>query len=103
VFSRVIALTIKELLALLKDPRSRFVVVGPPIIQALVFGYAATFDLNNVRYVIYDEDHSIASRELQARFRGSRNFREIATLDHAGDIAPLVDARRAPGARPICS
>lgn len=94
-FSRVIALTIKELLALLKDPRSRFVVVGPPIIQALVFGYAATFDLNNVRYAIYDEDRSIASRELQARFRGSRNFREIATLDHAGDIAPLVDARRA--------
>lgn len=94
-FSRIIALVIKELLTLLKDPRSRFVVVAPPIIQAIVFGYAATFDLNDVKYAFYDEDHSIVSRELQARFLGSPNFREVAILSTGDEIAPLIDSRRA--------
>jgi ABC-2 type transport system permease protein len=39
---------IKEFLALLKDKRSRMVVIVPPLIQLLVFGYAATFDLNRI-------------------------------------------------------
>ena len=40
---RIRALMRKEFLALLKDKRSRFVLIVPPIIQVLVFGYAATF------------------------------------------------------------
>ena len=38
---RVLALRIKELLALLRDAASRAVLIGPPIIQLLVFAYAA--------------------------------------------------------------
>jgi ABC-2 type transport system permease protein len=94
VLSRVIALVFKELLALLKDPRSRFVVVAPPIVQAIVFGYAATFDLNNVGYAIYDEDRSFASRELHARFLGTPHFRQVAVLEHISEIAPLIDSRQ---------
>ncbi|HPE73010.1 MAG TPA: antibiotic ABC transporter permease, partial [Candidatus Competibacter sp.] len=41
----ILALALKELLALLRDKRSRFVLIGPPIAQLLVFGFAATFDL----------------------------------------------------------
>ncbi len=53
--SRIIALIIKEFLALLKDPKSRFVIIGPPVVQLLVFGYAATFDLTNVPFAVYNE------------------------------------------------
>ena len=42
---RILALTRKELLAVLKDPRSRLSLLGPPILQCLIFGYAATYDL----------------------------------------------------------
>ena len=59
----------KEFLALLKDPRSRFVLIVPPIIQLLVFGYAATFDLNHIPYAVYNEDGGAASRELLAAFQ----------------------------------
>ena len=48
VIQRVLALTVKELLALLRDAASRAVLIGPPMIQLLVFGYAATFDLKHV-------------------------------------------------------
>lgn len=93
-WQRIRALVVKELLALLKDKRSRFVLVVPPILQVLVFGYAATFDLNRVPYAMYDEDHSSASRELAAAFRGSTIFEEVAAASAVGEIAPLIDSKR---------
>ena len=93
-WQRIRALVVKELLALLKDTRSRFLLVVPPIVQVLVFGYAATFDLNRVPYAMYDEDHSSASRELAAAFRGSTIFEEVAAASAVGEIAPLIDSKR---------
>ncbi len=91
---RIRALMVKELLALLKDKRSRFVLIVPPIVQLLVFGYAATFDLNHVPYAIYDEDHSTASRQLAAAFRGSTIFEEVAPVSALPEVAPLIDSKR---------
>ena len=68
---RILGLVRKELLAILKDPRSRFALVGPPILQCLIFGYAATYDLNHVPYVALDQDRSAASRALLAKLDGS--------------------------------
>jgi ABC-2 type transport system permease protein len=92
---RIVALTVKELLALLRDKRSRFLLIGPPIIQLIVFSYAATFDLNDIALAIYDEDRSAASRELIARVAGSPHFHVVADLDHDGEIAPLIDHKDA--------
>jgi ABC-2 type transport system permease protein len=91
---RLQALVLKEFLALLKDKRSRMVVLVPPLIQLLVFGYAATFDLNRVPYAVYDEDHGAAARDLAARFAGSPIFRQVAVVAHDDQIAPLVDDKR---------
>ena len=92
---RVLALMIKEFLALLKDRRARFVLIGPPLVQTLVFGYAATFDLNRVPYAVFDEDRGAVARELLARLEGSPHFREVARLDRHADIAALIDRREA--------
>ena len=60
---RVLALMIKEFLALLKDKKSRVVLIGPPVIQLVVFGYAATFDLSHVPYAVYNEDTGLVCLE----------------------------------------
>ncbi|MFZ5556253.1 MAG: ABC transporter permease [Pseudomonadota bacterium] len=92
---RILALVHKEFLALFRDRKSRFVLIVPPFIQLLVFGYAATFDLNRIPYAVYDEDRSAASRALLAGFEGSPHFQRVATLASVAEMAPLVDARRA--------
>ena len=92
---KIIALVIKEFLAILRDPKSRIVLIGPPIIQTLVFGYAATFDLNRVRFAIYNEDSSTASRDLIAAFRDSTHFHEVATITHQEQIKSLIDEKNA--------
>ncbi len=89
----VLALILKELLALLRDTRSRMVLIGPPLIQLVVFGYAATFDLNHVPIAIYNQDRSQASRDLVARFSGSPAFTLRSVLKSARRIDALIDSR----------
>jgi ABC-2 type transport system permease protein len=91
----IFALAIKEFLALLRDKRSRLVLIGPPIAQLLVFGYAATFDLNHVPVAIYNEDSGIASRDFISRLQGSPNFEIIQSVHKNADIAPLIDNKKA--------
>ena len=90
---RILTLMKKEFLAVLKDARSRVLLVVPPMIQLLVFGYAATYDLKQVPYAIYNEDRGALSRELEAEIHGSGYFREKARIASSDQIAPLVDAR----------
>src|SRR5512135_2903834 len=90
---RLLALIRKEFLALLKDPRSRMVLIVPPMIQLLVFGYAATFDLKHIPYALYNEDRGAVSRDLVAAFDGAPAFQRVATLHAENEIAPLVDRR----------
>src|SRR5215471_769851 len=92
---RIAALIRKELLAILKDPRSRVTIFLPPVLQCLIFGYAATYDLNNVPYAVLDQDRSAASHELLARLDGSGVFVRVADLASAADIAKVIDRREA--------
>jgi ABC-2 type transport system permease protein len=92
---RILALTRKELLAILKDPRGRFTVLAPPIIQCLIFGYAATYDLTDVPYAVLDQDRSATSRELLARLDGSHIFHRVANLDRAADLRTYINEGRA--------
>jgi ABC-2 type transport system permease protein len=92
--ARILALVLKEFLALLKDKRSRLVLIVPPLIQLMVFGYAATFDLKNVPFAVYNEDRGFASRELLAAFDGSPSFSRVAQVTHESEIAPLIDGKQ---------
>ncbi len=91
----IFALIIKEFLALLKDKRSRFVLIGPPIVQLLVFGYAATFDLDRVPFAVYDEDNTVLSHRLTDRFAGSETFELVGHIDRDADIASVIDHKHA--------
>lgn len=91
---RIVALTRKELLAILKDPRTRFSIILPPILQCLIYGYVATYDLNDVPYAVLDKNRSAASRELLADLDGSGVFRRVADLTRAGDIQRMIDERK---------
>jgi ABC-2 type transport system permease protein len=92
---RILALSRKELLAVLEDPRGRFTIFIPPVLQCLIFGYAATYDLNDVPYAVLDRDHSAASRDLLARLDGSAVFHRVANLGRAADVKTTIDLRRA--------
>lgn len=92
---RIMALVIKEFVTILKDPKSRFVIIGPPIIQFFVFGYAATYDLENVRYAVFDESRSALSRQLLAGVEGSGKFRLTGYLADEQQLREYIDSEKA--------
>ena len=92
---RIIALMIKEFLALLKDKRSRTVLIVPPMVQLIIFGYGATYDLNHVSYAVFNEDTGVASRQILAELKGSPTFHLAAHLTSDAQIAPTMDNRHA--------
>ena len=72
--ARLKQMLIKEFIQVFRDKRTRFMLFGPPIIQMMIFGYAATFEIHHVPTVVLDLDHSQESRELISRFTSSPYF-----------------------------
>jgi ABC-2 type transport system permease protein len=92
---RILALTRKELLAVLKDPRGRFSLIAPPIIQCLIYGYAATYDLNDIPYAVLDQNHSFASQQVLDKLDGTGVFHRIGNLQSPAEIQRCIDLRQA--------
>ncbi len=90
-FERIYHMLVKEFIQIFRDPRMRGVIFVMPIIQTLVFGYAVTTDVRNVRTAVYDLDHSVASRELTSRFVRSGYFDLVADVSRPADVGTLMD------------
>jgi ABC-2 type transport system permease protein len=87
---RLRQIVIKEFLQILRDPRGRFVLFVPLILQMLVFGYAATFELHRVPLAVLDLDHSYESRDLASRFSSSSHFELSGAPRERHQLARLI-------------
>ncbi len=85
----------KEILATIKDPRTRIILTAPVLIQSLLFGYAATYNLDQVPYACLDQSHSRASQELLQRLDGTGIFQRTASLTSTSQIASVIDTDQA--------
>jgi ABC-2 type transport system permease protein len=94
-FLRVANLCRKELLTILKDPATRAILVAPAIMQSLVFGYGATYDLTDVPYALLDQSRNGASSELIAHLDSTGVFHRVATLRSQADIRDVIDTEKA--------
>jgi len=90
-FARINQMLIKEFIQTLRDKRTRFILIGPPIVQMLIFGYAATFEIHHVSTIVLDQDHSLESRELISRFTSSPYFDVERELTDRSQIRDLID------------
>jgi ABC-2 type transport system permease protein len=89
--SRLKQMLIKEFIQVFRDKRSRFVFFGPPLIQMVIFGYAATYEIRNVPIVILDQDHTQESRDLISRFQSSPYFEVQRQLTDSRQITHVID------------
>lgn len=91
---RLKALFIKEFLAILRDPKSRAILIGPPIIQLLVFTYAATLEVRNVDLVYVNYDTGRWGQELLHRIDASATFRSVEMVRNTEELQDAIDMRR---------
>ncbi len=88
---RIRGMLIKEFIQVFRDKRSRFLLFGPPVIQMLVFGYAATLEIRHIPTAVLDYDNSQVSRDLLSRFTASPYFDVRARVNNRGQIGDLID------------
>ena len=87
---RIWHMILKEFLQLRRDKHARFWLIVPTIAQVLVFGYAATFDVNRVRIAVIDFDHSQESRDLISRFTFTGKFEVAKILGNENELKSLI-------------
>jgi ABC-2 type transport system permease protein len=81
----------KELLQTLREPRMRFMLFLPPMVQLLIFGFAVNMDVDHARIAWMDMDRTPASRDLRARFEGSGRFGVVALPANEADVQRVLD------------
>ena len=85
----------KELLILLSNRVSRIMLVVPPLMQIIIFGWAATLEVRNVDVAVLDHDGGALGREIVHRLQGSPTFRHVFFLQREADIRPAIDEEKA--------
>ena len=88
---KVRAVAVKEMRQILRDRRSLLILLFVPAFFLLVYGYALSFDLRNIRLGVQDNDRSAASRELISAFLNSGYFELAADVTSTGEIDGLLD------------
>jgi len=94
-FGRVHALLVKELLAILRDRKSRFILIVPPLVQLLVFSFAATQEVKNLSLAVLNLDRGRPAWQLEQRFSAASPFRRIIRLQHPSQVAATLEGQQA--------
>ena len=93
-WSRLRSLVVKELLSYLRDPKSRVTLIAPPLMQLLIFSFAATLEVRNVDVAVFDQDAGRWSEEMVARVAAASFVDETLPVTSAGELQELIDTRR---------
>jgi ABC-2 type transport system permease protein len=90
-FARIGHMMRKEFIQTLRDPHTRWILWGPPLIQMVIFGYAATMEVKHVRMAVLDWDNTQESRELVSRFSGSHYFQIVKYAARPDELRDGID------------
>ena len=91
VLIRLRALMRKEATTLLLDPGVRRILVVPILAQSILFGYGATFNLEQVPYVVYDASRSPESEALLRAVEGNGIFNQTRVVLSAEGLKHAID------------
>jgi ABC-2 type transport system permease protein len=87
--TRPIVIAWKELLQLRRDRMTLAMMAVLPVLQLLLFGYAINTDVRHIPTVVYDQDHSAASREL------AQSLRVTGFYELRGDVKSYAEIEAA--------
>lgn len=93
-WGRLRAIVVKELWAVLRDPRARLILVVPPILQLFIFGFATTLEVKNIDIGVYNRDGGAWSQEFVQRLAGSPNVRDLVRIDSPQALDHAIDDRQ---------
>ena len=91
---RIKTLIIKEILAVLRDKKSRFMLILPPLVQLIILSHAATLDVTNISLAVYNQDSGWYSHELVQRIKGSPYFLHVYEFKNPQEAKRALDTQK---------
>jgi len=88
---RLKAMIVKEIWALLRDPKARIVLIAPPLMQLFIFTFATTLDVTNVDIGVLDRSQGVHAAELVQRVAGSPYFRKVTYLNSSEELDNAIE------------
>lgn len=85
------AIARKEYFHLIRDFRSLYLAFIIPLLLILLFGYALSLDVENIRTVVVDHDKTRQSRDFIRKMDASVYFRIIAHLENTASLSRYLD------------
>jgi ABC-2 type transport system permease protein len=92
---KISAIARKEFYHLIRDFRSLYLAFAIPLLLILLFGYALSLDVDNVKTVVTDHDRTSLSRDFIARLNASPYFRIVGYPDNPREVTRYLDRGRA--------
>ncbi|MBV6477566.1 MAG: putative multidrug ABC transporter permease YbhS [Ignavibacteria bacterium] len=88
---KIFAISKKEILQILRDKRSLLILFVLPVALLVLFGYAVSLDVNNIKISILDKDESNYSRDFIRSFYGSGYFEIVSYPKSDGEVNGILD------------
>jgi ABC-2 type transport system permease protein len=88
---RIVAMTRKETLQIVRDPRSLLIILVIPLVQLFIFGYAVNLDVKHIPLCVYDRDGTQASQDLLKHFQATDYFRIVRVAEGYRDVVYAID------------
>lgn len=96
-FGRLFALIKKEFLAIKNDKKSLIVVVIPPMIQMIIFSFAATLEIKQISLIFIDQDNTKESREFIQEIKGSKYIKSLESVPNYEKAIEKINNQEAIG------
>jgi len=78
----------KEFLHIWRDKKTMFILLGMPVVQIIIFGFALTNEVKNAKIAILDHSKDAATTSLIQQLNASRYFEIQQQLNSYTDIEP---------------
>jgi ABC-2 type transport system permease protein len=91
-WERIYEILKKEIRQALRDPKLRATMFFPPVMQILLFGFAVSLDVNNVKLGWLDMDQTEQSRSLLHGFQGTSYFTLTGVARSEKEAQALLDS-----------
>jgi ABC-2 type transport system permease protein len=90
-FSRLLAVVLKEFIQMKRDRLTFAMMVGIPVMQLLLFGYAINSDPKHLPTVVLSHDQSDLSRSFVAALQNTGYYRVVRTVGSREEVDRMLD------------
>lgn len=92
---RIKAIARKEIIHVIRDPRSLGMGIAIPVLLLILFGYGLSLNVENVRLAVWDQDNTVASRNLIRDFTNSEAFQPAGVCHSQSETEQIIQTGQA--------